>query len=251
MNIVALIPARAGSKRIINKNKKKLLGKPLISWTIDTVKKVKEVSDIFVSTDDKDIIEIAKKLKVKAPWLRPKKLCTDSASSVDVAVHFLNWYEKKYKSVDGLLLLQPTSPFRKKSSIIKAIKLFKKNKNSSVISFSFYLKRLLNNTSSAINEFKGAPTDKKTIKQKTLELIYLSSNKNKDSIKRLNLKKLSVINGSIYLISPKNLRKYKSMAPPRIKPLVQNSVLESIDIDTLSDWKIASALYKYKSKINN
>ena len=72
MKIIALIPARAGSKRITKKNSKNLLGQPLISWTIKTAKKVKEISDIFVSTNDKKISKISNNLNVKVPWKRPK-----------------------------------------------------------------------------------------------------------------------------------------------------------------------------------
>mgnify|MGYP001437135770 CR=1 FL=1 len=248
MNIVALIPARGGSKRIRKKNKKILLGKPLISWTIETAKKVKEISGIFVSTDDNEIIEIAKRFGACAPWKRPRNLSTDNASSVDVALHFLNWYEKKISKIDGLLILQPTSPFRKIGSLTKAIKNFKKNKKKSIVSFSPYISRLLNNPSSPSKIFKGVTVNKKIIKKRKLELIYISSKKNKNQVNRLNLKKLSLINGSIYLSSPKNIKKYKSFSMPDISPLIQNSTLESIDIDTYSDWKKAISLYKANKK---
>jgi len=207
MKIVALIPARAGSKRLTGKNSKKLLGQPLISWTIKTAKKVKEISDIFVSTNDAKINKISTNLNVKVPWKRPKYLSGDKTSSANVALHFLKWYEKKYTKPDGLLLLQPTSPFRKKSSIKKAIKFFKNNKNRTVVSFS------------------------PIIKEKSLE-------------KARNFKKKLKINGSIYLISPKNLKKHKSFTKPSVLPLIQNSLKESVDIDTYDDWKIAKKLKK-------
>jgi len=193
MKIVALIPARKGSKRIKRKNLRNLVGKPLIDWTIKTAKKVKNINSIFVSTDDEQIIKYCKKKNINVPWKRPKSLSGDKVNSVSVALHFLNWYEKKYSKIDGLLLLQPTSPFRKKSSIIKAIKLFKKNKNKAIVSFS-------------------------------------------------RIKKKNRINGSIYLISSKNIRKHKSFFKPTVLPLVQNNLKESIDIDTYDDWKIAEKL---------
>ena len=121
MKIVALIPARKGSKRIKRKNLKRLLGKPLITWTIEAAKKVKKINSIFVSTDDEQIIKLCKKYNVNVPWKRPKSLSGDKVNSLNVALHFLNWYEKKYSRPDGLLLLQPTSPYRKKKSIEEAI----------------------------------------------------------------------------------------------------------------------------------
>jgi len=208
MNIVALIPARAGSKRIKKKNSKYLLGQPLISWTIKTAKKVKEISGIFVSTDDEKISRISNKLKVKVPWKRPRYLSGEKVSSENVALHFLSWYEKKYSKPDGLLLLQPSSPFRKKSSIIKAIRLFKENKNKAIVGYS------------RINK------------------------KKKFQKKSSHLKKKFKLNGSIYLISPNNLRKHKSFAKPSVLPLIQNSLEESIDIDTYEDWKVAEKIKK-------
>ena len=202
MNIVALIPARAGSRRVKKKNSKNLLGQPLVSWTIKTAKKVKEISNIFISTDDEKIIRISNKLKIVVPWKRPKYLSGEKVSSENVALHFLNWYEKKYSKPDGLLLLQPSSPFRKKSSIIKAIRLFKNNKNKAIVGYS--------------------PIKKKSS----------------------YLKKKFKLNGSIYLISPNNLRKHNSFTKPSILPLIQNSLEESIDIDTYEDWKNAEKIKK-------
>ena len=143
MNIVALIPARAGSKRIKKKNSKNLLGQPLVSWTIKTAKKVKEISSIFISTDDEKIIRISKKMKIKVPWKRPRYLSGGKVSSENVALHFLSWYEEKHSKPDGLLLLQPSSPFRKKSSIIKAIRLFKNNKNKVIVGYSPVKKKII------------------------------------------------------------------------------------------------------------
>ena len=214
MKIVALIPARAGSKRLKGKNSKKLLGRPLISWTINTIKKVNELSDIFVSTDDDQIIRICKKHKIKVPWKRPKKLCGDKISSVRVALHFINWYEKRHSKLDGLLWLQPTSPFREKSSIKKAIKIFSKNKQKAIVSF-------------------------KIVNKEKSNLFFLQNKKNDSPKKITDRNKMLKLNGSIYLISPKNLKKYKSFFKPSIIPIIQNSAKESIDIDTYNDWKLA------------
>ena len=220
MKIIALIPARSGSKRIKKKNLKNFLGQPLIKWTIKTAKKVKEINNIFVSTDDVRIIKLCKKNNVRVPWKRPKNLCGDKASSVSMALHFLNWYEKKYSKPDGLLLLQPTSPFRKKETIKKAIKLFEKNKNKAIVSFSH-------------------------LSKKKSQLIFYHNKKNNSAAKPINSNNMIKLNGLIYLISPKNLRKYKSFFKPHVLPLMQNSIEETIDLDTHEDWQIAE---KLKSK---
>ena len=103
MKILALITARSGSKRLPNKNMLKLGGKPLVKWSIDTLKEITCIKDILLSTDDNQIAEIGKKEKILVPWLRPKKLSSDNANSVDVAIHALNWYEKKISKIFSFL----------------------------------------------------------------------------------------------------------------------------------------------------
>lgn len=219
MKIIGLITARNNSKRIKGKNTKKLLGYPLVVWTIKSAKKVKELTDIYVSTDDDSVIKICKKFNVKAPWKRPKRLCNSKSTSEDAVIHFLNWYEKKFSKIDGLLLLQPTSPFRKKTSIENAIKIFKKNPTKSVVSFS-------------------------SIDDKKLNNLFFFNNKFKNIYKKKDILNLVKLNGSIYISSPKNLRKYKSFLKPQVVPLIQATKEESIDIDTKDDWKLAEKIGK-------
>lgn len=119
---LALILARKNSKRLKNKNILKLNNKPLISWTLNKLLKIKPLfSDIVVSSDS----EIIQKIVEKNNFIfikRPKKYSTDKVSSEVSAIHATNYYVKKYKKkIDYVILLQPTSPFRKNSTIKKAI----------------------------------------------------------------------------------------------------------------------------------
>ena len=114
MRILALIPARSGSKRVPDKNIRLLGGKPLIVWTIVMALGITGICDVLVSTDSIEIQTISSAAGAKVPWLRPDQIATDEASSVDVAIHALDWYEKECGEIGGLLLLQPTSPFRTK-----------------------------------------------------------------------------------------------------------------------------------------
>lgn len=119
---LALILARKNSKRLKNKNILKLNNKPLISWTLNKLLKIKPLfSDIIVSSDS----EIIQKIVEKNNFIfikRPKKYSTDKVSSEVSAIHATNYYVKKYKKkIDYVILLQPTSPFRKNSTIKKAI----------------------------------------------------------------------------------------------------------------------------------
>lgn len=136
MRILALITARGGSKRLLGKNIRILGGKPLVVWSIDVARGIPEICDILISTDDPSIADVCSDAGAYVPWLRPSVLATDTASSVDVALHALNWYEAEKGSVDGLLLLQPTSPFRTKNSVHRGIELFSKNGRQPVLGVS-------------------------------------------------------------------------------------------------------------------
>jgi CMP-N,N'-diacetyllegionaminic acid synthase len=133
MRILVLIPARGGSKRLPDKNIRLLGGSPLIVWSINVAKNIPEICDTLVSTDSHEIAEIARNAGATVPWLRPSEMATDSASTTDVCLHALEWYENKHGKVDGLLLLQPTSPFRSRDTILRGIELFRLHKHCSVI----------------------------------------------------------------------------------------------------------------------
>ena len=122
--ILALVLARKNSKRLKNKNLLNLNGKPLISWTFDTLnkKKIRRLFvDILVSTDSLKIQNLSKKYKLLSPWLRPKKFSNKFSTSESAAIHAISWYEKNISSVDGIFLFQPTSPYRSQKKIIYAI----------------------------------------------------------------------------------------------------------------------------------
>ena len=203
MKIVALIPARKNSSRIKNKNMKIFKKKPLIQRTINIAKKIKGIQGVYISTDDENIIRLGLKLGVKVPWKRPKKLSTKSATSESVIKHFLSWYQKEIGKVDALLLLQPTSPFRKIKSNQGALNAFKKNPKKNIISFS-----KVNN--------KGNRKDKK-------------------------LKELK-INGSLYVLSIKLLQKKRKIINLPYNKFIQRSYKESVDLDIGSQWRQAEKL---------
>ena len=91
MEILAIIPARKNSKGISLKNIQKLNGIPLLEYTIKAAKNSKKISRIILTTDSEEFADIGKKLKVEVPFIRPKKLATDNASSLDVVNHVLKF----------------------------------------------------------------------------------------------------------------------------------------------------------------
>jgi CMP-N,N'-diacetyllegionaminic acid synthase len=226
MRILALIPARGGSKRLPGKNTKLLGGKPLINWTIESALGIPEICDVLVSTDDSEIEAIAKLAGAHVPWLRPSELATDEATSVDVAIHALDWYEHEHGDIDGLLLLQPTSPFRTRATIERGIKLFEDSNEHSILGVSpceFYPLWSFVQVGEYLKQF--VPDQKLFLQSKPVSPIF-------------------VVNGSLYLVSPGNLRSNHSFYSARTIPLHVDSPIEALDIDTHWDFKIASSLWE-------
>jgi CMP-N-acetylneuraminic acid synthetase len=125
--ILAIIPARGGSKGLPQKNIKPMLEKPLIGWTIEHAKASKYIDEIHVSTDCPKIAATAEKFGIKVPELRPAKLAEDTTSSMDVVDYILDLYKLKSLEFDILILLEPTSPLRKIDDIDNAIELLMQN----------------------------------------------------------------------------------------------------------------------------
>lgn len=135
MKVLAVIPARGGSKSVPRKNIAILAGRPLLAYTIHEAKKVAEISDLVVSTDDKEIARIAQSLGALVPFMRPEELGTDQAQSAPVLRHSLLEMEaRRNLAYDAVLMLQPTTPLRAARHIEKAINIMKNKECDSVVS---------------------------------------------------------------------------------------------------------------------
>lgn len=135
MEILAIIPARGGSKGIKNKNIRLFGGKPLIAHTIDCAKKSKLINRLIVSTDSAEIANISKKYGAEVPFLRPAELAQDKSKVVDAIIHLLNKLKKdEHYQPDYIVLLQPTSPLRTVTDMDNALKLCFKRRADAVVS---------------------------------------------------------------------------------------------------------------------
>ena len=114
---LAVVTARGGSKGLPGKNIKVLNGKPLIGWTLEQIKASKLIDEIFISTDSMEIAEVCKQFSVDVPSLRPESLARDVTSSMDVLAYTIELLEKQGKMFDYVMLLEPTSPLRKKGDL--------------------------------------------------------------------------------------------------------------------------------------
>ena len=98
-SFLAIIPARKGSKRIPRKHLEEIGGKPMIQFTIEAAMSTIPTQNIFISTDDDDVINLSKKLGLDIPFIRPKNLSSDTTKTSDVIQHLLDWYEFKYSGI--------------------------------------------------------------------------------------------------------------------------------------------------------
>ncbi len=227
MRILALILARGGSKRLPGKNIRLLGGKPLIVWSIDVAKGIPQICDILVSTDDPATAEVCTMAGALVPWLRPAELATDTSSSVDAALHSLDWYEAENGPVDGVMLLQPTSPFRSAETIRQAAALFESNGGRPVIGVS-----------------PAVPHPAwcfRVVRESLVPILGW------DELQRRSqdLSPAYALNGAMYIITPDDLRVERTFITNDACPLMMNDLVESLDIDTEWDWLIAeTALQK-------
>ena len=135
--MIAIVPARCGSKGLPGKNIKDLLGKPMIVYTIEEALKSKYITDVIISTDCKEIEEVALKYGAKSHFLRPEFLASDSAKAIDNYIYTTDRLNNEFGyEIEKFVVLQPTSPLRLVEDIDGAIELFTKKNADSVISYT-------------------------------------------------------------------------------------------------------------------
>lgn len=119
--ILCIIPARGGSKGLPGKNIMEIAGKPLIGWTIEQALACKYIDTVIVSTDDDEIAEISKSFGAEVPFKRPEELARDGSPTMDTVFHAIDYFENNARFFDILVLLEPTSPLRKRNDLDDAI----------------------------------------------------------------------------------------------------------------------------------
>ena len=222
MEPLFLIPARGGSKGLPGKNIKVFLGKPLICHSIDNARTLTADENICVSTDDDNIIRIVEDYGLAVPFKRPAELASDTSGTYEVILHALKHYEKKGKRFDVVILLQPTSPFRKSSQIAEAIKMF-----TSDIDMVASVKETHANPYYLLFEENTQG--------------YLEKSKKANFTRRQDCPKVWELNGAIYILNTKSL---KQQPISEFKKIVKYEMddLTSMDIDTPADWMFSEFL---------
>lgn len=223
-NILVIIPARGGSKGLPGKNIKDLCGKPLIAYSIDIARAITSDNNICVSTDDLQIKTVVEEYGLHVPFIRPAELATDTATTNDVLLHALEFYEKQGKLYDIILLLQPTSPLRKVEEVKEAISLYQKDIDMVVSVKKSHAPAVL--------------CDENQLGY--IELIY-----NKEAVGRQTLPRLYEFNGAIYVINIHSL-KSKGLGGFNKRIKYEMSKESSIDIDDIYDFYLVESIIQNK-----
>lgn len=212
--VLAVITARGGSKGFPGKNLHIVRGAPLIAWTIQAAQESSLVDHVILSSDDNEIIETARRYGCDAPFVRPDKLSSDTASSSDVLIHALNEVEEFF---DIVVLLQPTSPLRTKADIDGSIEMILKTGAAAVISVRparispFWLLNL-NSEGLIVPLF---PEGERHYRRQDMPEVYTP-------------------NGAIYAITTEKFVREKTLFPLETRGWIMPPE-RSIDIDTIED----------------
>lgn len=225
MRFLALIPARGGSKGVPKKNSK-LLGKlPLIEYTLNAVKDSKLVTQTIVSTDDEEIAILAEICGYKPPFMRPAEWAQDTSTSLEVVQHAIAYFESQHLFFDAVCLLQPTSPFREKGSIDKAIEKFISSGADSLVS---------------VLEIPHEFNPHWAFEENENGLLKIATGEEEIISRRQNLPKAFHRDGSIY-ITKTEVIKNGSLYGKSIAYIESNPKFY-VNIDTLKDWETAEKI---------
>lgn len=221
--VLAFIPARGGSKRLPRKNVLPLAGKPLIGWSIDAAKESQYIDQLFVSTDDQEIADIASLHGVHIPELRPDHLASDTSTTESVLTYTL---DKFGGQADIVILLQPTSPLRTVQHIDEALELFVKKQAFSVVS---------------VTPCEHSPLWSNTLPNDASMGNFIRP----EALKRSqDLADFYRINGAVYIFDVRQLKEYGDIRYTKdsFAYVMENNV--SFDIDTLIDFQLAEFFIK-------
>lgn len=226
--MLAIIPARGGSKGLPGKNIKELCGKPLIQYTVEAAKNAAGIDRVIVTTDDKAIADSAAAAGAEIPFMRPDELASDTASAVDVYIHAVEYMmEQTGEEIDKFMVLLPTAPLRDSDDIDAAINQFNEQGASTLVS---------------VKEAETPPT------------WYFAMDENErianagfGSTQVVANRQISntyyVPNGAIYILDYKLLKEKRTYYCENTTAYVM-SARKSVDIDNAFDFEMAEYMMK-------
>jgi CMP-N,N'-diacetyllegionaminic acid synthase len=232
MRILGIIPARGGSKGVPRKNIKLLNGKPLLQYTTEIALESQCLTDVILSSDDNQIITVAKSLGIKAPFIRPSALAEDQTPTIDVIIHALDWYEKQAIFFDAVCLLQVTSPFRTVEFLDKAITKFMESGCDSLVS---------------VQKVPHEYNPHWTFEVNPEGNLKIATGEEKIISRRQELPEAYHRDGSIYIMKTEVLLQQYSLYG-KSTAFIESSPEFYVNIDTLADWEKAEKMIKNSQK---
>ena len=236
MKVLALILARGGSVRIPDKNITPLGGHPLIFYTIDAAKKSKHINRILVSTDSREIADVAMKCGAEAPFLRPAEISKSDSTELEAFEHALGWLKENEGYVPDIIVkLFPTSPFRTTESIDKCIELLIANPDADSVrsvrlckEHPYKMWTIGNNRLQPFVPWSSKPKEAHTLSYQSLPVVYVN-------------------NASIDVTKPSTVLNKKSVTGTEIVPFVMDEA-ESLDVNTPLDLELARLVLRKSRK---
>ncbi|MBI2387700.1 MAG: acylneuraminate cytidylyltransferase family protein [Elusimicrobia bacterium] len=222
--VVAVIPARGGSKGIPRKNLVRLGGRPLIAYTIEAAKRARLVDVVLVTTDSPEIARAARRLGAEIPFRRPRALAGDDVSVVEAARHAVRWLAEQGRKPEIVVLLQPTSPLRSAARIDEAVRLLRRRRADTVVG----VREPETHPWQCVRFAKGrmrfaVPRPARRLNRQDYPLVH-------------------ALNGALYAVRADVLLA-GGLYGPRVEPLIMEA-WESVDIDEPADLALAEHLLK-------
>ena len=222
--VLCVIPAKGNSRRLPKKNIKVLAGKPLVVWTIEAAQKAKLLTDYLVSSDDPEIIEVAKEYWAPVPFVRPAELAADQIRNIAVVRHALEFMEQERQMhYDMIINLQPTSPVRDPAHIDQAVEMLWASDLDSLVSVK--------------GPYKKRDPVLKAIRNGVLENYCPVEDPT-------NTEPAYMYNAALYAVKRDYFIKHNKLISPRQVPLIMDTIY-SVDVDTEADFLVAETYLNF------
>jgi CMP-N,N'-diacetyllegionaminic acid synthase len=232
MRILGLIPARGGSKGVPEKNIKNLGDKPLLTYTSEVALQSHYLSEVILSSDNPQIITVAKELGVAVPFIRPSVLALDTTPTIDVIIHALEWYQAQNIFFDAVCLLQVTSPFRTVSFLDAAIEKFMASGCDSLVS---------------VQQVPPEYNPHWTFEVDSRGNLKIATGEEQIISRRQELPIVYHRDGSIYITKTEVLLRDRSLYG-KSTAFIESDPELYVNIDTLADWDKAEEMIKKQQK---
>lgn len=228
--VVAIIPARGGSKRIPDKNTRDFCGEALVARAVKQAKAHPQITRVVVDTDSPDIAKAARKAGAEVLYLRPAELATDTAKVVDAILYLLGFLKKEENYVpEQIVILQTTSPLRRSEDIDRCFALMEKGGADTVLTL--------------------CPTHPRLYSLDEEQNIILMNGSEMQSTNMQEWRPAYILNGCfVYIVKTEAILREKRIITERTKGVICDK-WRSVDLDTPEEWAVAELLFKHQKEI--